>query len=189
MQNFNMPIVRSQLPQEEVFKPLPEGKYIAMIAKAEIKDTKSMTGQYVNFKYTIVDGQHKGRSFFDIVNISNPNQQAVDIGLARLNTILTIGGIETLQNTQQLINITVLATIGFSDEIRNGERQNRVVKLESPTQQSQVQQQAQPVYHQQYTPPPMQQQAMQTWQSTPPQAQAPTIQQSQQMLNDSIPFD
>ena len=185
MQNFNMPIVRSQLPQEQVFKPLPEGKYVAMITKAEIKDTKALTGQYINFKYVIVDGQHKGRSFFDNVNISNPNQEAVDIGLARLNTVLTIGGVDVLQNTQQLINITVLATIGFSDEIRNGERQNKVLRLESPTQQVSQAPQAQPV--QQQAPQSWQQKPVQQWQSQPPVT--PTIQSTQQMLNDEIPFN
>lgn len=217
------PFYTAQLPQENTYEALPEGQYIASVSKIELKYTKAGNGQYLNVQFTIVDGQLKGKTFFDKINISNINQQAVEIGLARLNTLLSVGGLHALEDTEQLNGITVLATIGFAKELYQGQKQNTVARIESPNkQQSPVQQQsyvaqapvAQPVYQQtqpvqnwqqqqsqpqqnwqqpqapvqQYAPVAQQQAPVQQWQSQPQQPVAPTIQSTQEMLSDSIPF-
>ena len=183
MVRLSTPLYTAQLPQEQTYDALPEGKYIAVIKKAELKDNKAKTGQIIECQYQIIDGQFKGKSFFDSLNLSNPNEIAVSISLARLNTILTIGGLHALEDTDDLVraNIIVLATVIIEEY--NGNKKNKVSRLESPNKQPQQQQ---PVQQQSYAA--QQPVYQQPQQSQPQQPVAPTIQSTQEMLNDDIPF-
>jgi hypothetical protein len=217
MAQFGQVFYTAQLPKEASREALPAGEYIAVLDKAEIKTTKSGDGQYIDCQYKVVDGQHKGNGFFDKINISNPNPVSVEIGLARLNTILTIGGLSQCGSTEELehARIHILAVLGVEEY--NGNKKNRLIAIKNPnaqvkspqptmqpiTQQSYVAQQpiqAQPVYQQpiqaqpqapvqqqQYAP--VAQQPIQQWQSQPQQPVAPSIQSTSQMLNDEIPFN
>lgn len=225
MVRLSTPLYTAQLPQENSYEALPEGKYIAVIKKAELKGNKAKTGQGIQCQYQIIDGQFKGKTFNDWINITNPDQQTVEIGLKRLNTLLSLGGVQVFEDTDQLCNpnVTYLVTLGFKKELYQGQTQNAVVRIESPNQQRSpqptmqpIQQQsyvaqapvAQPVYQQpkqsqpvqnwqqpqtpvqQYAPVTQPQQPVQQWQATAPQQPvAPTIQSTQEMLNDFIPFN
>ena len=70
MVRLSQPLYTNSLPVEgNGIELLPEGKYIALISKVELKDTKAGNGQYLNVQFTIVDGQLKGKIFFDKINI------------------------------------------------------------------------------------------------------------------------
>lgn len=210
MVRLSTPLYTAQLPQENSYEALPEGKYIAVIKKAELKDNKAKTGQGIQCQYQIIDGQFKGKTFKDWVNITNPDQQTVEIGLKRLNTLLSLGGLQVFEDTDQLCNpnVTYLVTLGFKKELYQGQTQNAVVRIESPNQQCSPQPtmqpimqqsyvaqqpQAQPAYQQpqqQYAPVAQPQQPTMQWQATAPQQPvAPTIQSTQEMLDDHIPFN
>jgi len=218
MAQFGQTFYTAQLPKEASMEALPAGEYLSILDKAEIKPTKAGDGQYLNCQFKVVEGQHKGSVFFDIINIANPNQQAVEIGLARLNTILTIGGLSQCGSTEELehARIHVLAVLGVEEY--NGRKKNRLNFIKDPkaqsqkspqptmqpiTQQSYVaqqpmqpQQQVQPVQSwqqpqaqvQQQQYAPVAQQPVQQWQSQPQQPVAPTIQITQAHLDDHIPF-
>lgn len=220
MAQFGQTFYTAQLPKENTREALPAGEYIAVFDKAEIKTTKAGDGQYLNCQFKVVDGQHKGGVFFDIINIANPNAQAVEIGLARLNTLLTIGGLSACGSTEDLehARIHILAVLGVEEY--NGNKKNKLIAIKNPNAQQQrspqptmqpIQQQSyvaqqpvqqQPVYQQpqqQYAPVAQQQPQApvaqpqpqtQTWQATAPQQPvAPTIQSTQEMLDDHIPFN
>jgi hypothetical protein len=197
MAQFGQVFYTAQLPKENTREALPAGEYIAVLDKAEIKTTKTGEGQYINCQFKVVDGQHKGGVFFDIINISNPNAQALEIGLARLNTILSIGGLNQCGSTEELehARIHILAVLGIEEY--NGNKKNKLIAIKNPNaqvktpqptmQQSYVAQQPiqpqQPVYQQ-----PQKTQPVQNWQQ--PQASvAPSIQSTQAMLDDEIPFN
>lgn len=213
MAQFGQTFYTAQLPKENTREALPAGEYIAVLRKAELK-TNDKGNQYINCQFKVVDGQHKGGVFFDIINIANSSEQAVEIGLARLNTLLTIGGLSGCGSTEELehAGIHILAVLGVKEY--NGNKKNELIVMKNPneqqrlpqqtmqpiTQQSYVAQQpiAQPVYQQQpqaqpvqnWQQPqsPVQQPQVQQWQSQPQQPVAPTIQSTQEMLSDSIPF-
>ena len=203
MAQFGQTFYTAQLPKENTREALPAGEYISVLHKAEIK-TNDKGNQYINCQFKVVDGQHKGGVFFDIINIANSNAQAVEIGLARLNTLLTIGGLSACGSTEDLehARIHILAVLGLEEY--NGNKKNKLIAMKNPnaqqqrspqptmqpiTQQSYVAQQpqAQPVYQQQQQTQP--QQPTMQWQSQPQQPVAPTIQSTQEMLNDFIPFN
>jgi len=207
MVQFGQVFYTAQLPKENTREVLPAGEYIALLDKAGIKDTKAGDGQYLNCQFKVVDGQHKGGVFFDIINIANPNAQAVEIGLARLNTILTIGGLSACGSTEDLehARIHILAVLGVEEY--NGNKKNKLIAIKNPNAQSQkspqptmqpIQSQSyvaqQPIQAQSAYQQPQQQyapvaQPQQQWQAQPQQPVAPSIQSTQQMLNDEIPWN
>jgi hypothetical protein len=67
---------------------LKEGRNEGVIAAVEKKDTSSGTGQYVE-----VSVAFGGTTIKDRCNISNPNPNAVTLGLARLGDIYRAAGV------------------------------------------------------------------------------------------------
>jgi hypothetical protein len=94
------------LPQADSFKPIPEGKYTAKIKTADVKDTKSGTGQYLNIMWEIAKGDSTGRVVFDMINFRNANPKAQEIGLRQLSGLLAATGIKRLEDTDQLIGLS-----------------------------------------------------------------------------------
>lgn len=103
-----------QAESETRFTLIPAGAYNAAIVGAEPKETKAKTGAYIALEFEVLDGDHKGARFGDIVNIANPNEDAVRIGLARLKRILELGGHKnpnSLKDTDELIGLAVQAVV------------------------------------------------------------------------------
>lgn len=78
---------------------LPAGWMDGYIESAEIRDTKSGTGQYIYIAWRTSDGQHL---VHDHINIKSTNSVAVDIGLRTLSTIARALGLESIDDTDQL---------------------------------------------------------------------------------------
>ena len=89
--------------QQNDFAPLPEGWYNAVINKAEIRDTKDKTGQYVAVRYDITGPTHQGRVAFGNINIKNKSTQAEEIGRQALGSIMRAIGLSRVDDTDQLI--------------------------------------------------------------------------------------
>jgi hypothetical protein len=106
--------VASQMPvSESNFDPLPAGWYQAKIAGAEVKATKAGTGQYIAVRYDIVGPTHQGRVVFGNINIRNPNPQAETIGRQQLGELMRAIGLESLQDSDQLVggNCSIKLTV------------------------------------------------------------------------------
>jgi Protein of unknown function (DUF669) len=86
---------------------LPPGEYEAAITESEIKTTKSGTGEYLELRWTILDGDHKGRHVWQRINIQNPNDKAVAIGQRQLWEICNALGVSHLTDSSQLHDIPV----------------------------------------------------------------------------------
>lgn len=70
------------------FEVLPAGKYRAVIADVQDKETKAGTGAYLNVELQIHGGSYDGRKVWEIINYRNPNDKAVEIGF---RTLMSIG--------------------------------------------------------------------------------------------------
>lgn len=64
------------------------GEYTVTCAGAEIKETKSGTGEYIKCVFETENGQ----KFFHNFNTKNSNAQAVAIGLGQLKTFMRVAG-------------------------------------------------------------------------------------------------
>jgi len=97
--------------KESVFEALPPGEYILQAIESVIKETKSGTGEYINVKFEVVDGDQKGRTLFHMFNIKNENQKAVEIGLGQLKTFMRCAGKNTF-NLTSVNDLLGLAAVG-----------------------------------------------------------------------------
>ena len=91
------------------FEPVPNGTYTATIVGAEIKDTKSGTGQYISAQFAITTGKFENRRIWENFNIKNDNEMAVNIGLAKLKQLFIAAGRTEfkINGPEDLANITV----------------------------------------------------------------------------------
>jgi hypothetical protein len=105
----------TSVPPAEDFPVLPPGDYPVLIESAEVKATKSKDGAYVKVKMSVVDGQFKGRELFDNINIHNPNQQCVEIGLRSLAALGQSVGLRHVADTDQLANKVCVAHVKVKD--------------------------------------------------------------------------
>ena len=90
------------------FEPIPAGVYVAEIVKSELKTTKDGTGKYISLQLKVVDGDHAGRLVFEMLNIVNKNQTAVDIANRNLKSIVVACGLGDdyqLEDTEDLHGI------------------------------------------------------------------------------------
>ena len=93
------------------FEPLPAGKYVAAIVESETKTTKAGTGQYLELKFQILEGEYKGRHVWARLNLWNPNQLAVDIARGELSAIYHAVGLIQVQDSSELHDLPMLITV------------------------------------------------------------------------------
>lgn len=103
---------------------LPAGLYDANIASAELKDTRS-GGKYINVRYDITGPTHIGRVVFGMINISNPNPKAEEIGRQQLAQLIQAIGLDKISDTDQLIGGNLKINLKVESTEQYGE-QNRV---------------------------------------------------------------
>lgn len=120
MANLGMTINAADLPQGNTgdFSPIPAGWYSATVVGAEIKQTKAGTGSYISVRYDVTGPTHQGRVIFGILNISNPNPKAEEIGRQQLGDLMRSIGLDTVTDSDQLIggNCDIKLTITKSEE-------------------------------------------------------------------------
>ena len=85
------------------FEPIPAGWYNVTIQKADLRDTKDGTGQYINIQFSVTGPSYEGRVVFGMINIRNKSQKAEEIGRQQLGDLMRSLGIGRLTDTDQLI--------------------------------------------------------------------------------------
>lgn len=108
------------------FEPIPDGEYVAIITESEMKPTSKGTGQYLQVKMEIVDGQHKGRTLFDRFNLQNPSEQAVNIAMRQFSALCHAVNVLRVQDSCQLHNIPFIAKVKCKKRTDNGEWTNEI---------------------------------------------------------------
>lgn len=74
-------------PSNADFEPMPAGTYVAEITKEELGPTSKGDGLVLKIVHTILEGQHKGRTIFSNMNVTNPNEKAQQIGRGMLSSL------------------------------------------------------------------------------------------------------
>lgn len=92
---------------DDGFDPIPEGTYTAQITKVTVEKTKAGTGNYLKVELQITGPAYQGRKVFDNINVKNPSQEAVNIGLKTLKKIALAIGEETILDTDQMLGASV----------------------------------------------------------------------------------
>jgi hypothetical protein len=55
---------------ESSFEAIPEGLYPAVCEKVEVRESKSSDHNYLNWEWTITEGEHEGRKMWQITSLS-----------------------------------------------------------------------------------------------------------------------
>ena len=87
------------------FELLPAGWYNAMIDESTINPTKDGVGEYLQLRFSVIDGQYQGRKVFARLNIRNANQTAQEIAYKQLSAIAHSVGVLQVQDSSQLHGI------------------------------------------------------------------------------------
>ncbi len=108
------------------FEAIPEGKYLAMIVESGMKDTKDKKGHFLEFKFEVVEGEHKGRNLWARLNLDNANPTAVQIAQAELSAICRAVGIMRPKDSVELHNLPILLTVKVKKREDNGNLTNEI---------------------------------------------------------------
>lgn len=111
--------------KEQSFGIIPQGTYPVIVDDAEVKETKDGTGEYINLKLKVIEGEGTGKFIFTMFNIKNKNQKAVDIGLGQLKSFLSCIGVDNtkLSDVTTLVGYKAMAVIKHKkDDYTGGEK-------------------------------------------------------------------
>jgi hypothetical protein len=126
MANLGETFEVSALPQGNTgsFDPLPPGWYSATMAGAELKATKTGTGQYIAIRYDIIGPTHQGRVVFGNLNIRNQSPKAEEIGRQQLGDICRAIGLARVGDTDQLIGHSLMIKLDVEKSEQYGDKNN-----------------------------------------------------------------
>lgn len=117
-------------------EPLQDGTYMVQVESAEVKETKSKDGKYINLWFKVIDGEDKGRKVSAMFNIENKSTQAEEIGQQQLKSLLISAGRTTpesqkLNSVNDLVGLKVAIATGLKKN-NQGKEWPQVKKIMSP---------------------------------------------------------
>ena len=92
---------------------LPPGDYLVQCEHAEIKPTRSGTGELLKLTLKVVDGQAVGRKLWTQFNVVNQNPEAESIGRGELKVFMLAAGAnaDKLDDVADLQGLEAVATV------------------------------------------------------------------------------
>lgn len=126
MNNIPLNFDASQVKPREAFESLPPGEYTAEITDSEVKDTKDNTGKYLQFEFTVLEGEFAGRKMWDRLNLSNPNKTAEEIARETLSAICHAVGHLRVGDASELHNRPLVIIVKPEKNRETGERDTRI---------------------------------------------------------------
>ncbi len=108
------------------FEPIPAGKYVAVITDSAMKPTKSGTGEYLECKFQIIEGEHRGRLLWSRLNLRNPSNQAQEIARQELSAICRAVEVMKPRDSVDLHNLPLVISVKLKKRDDNGELTNEI---------------------------------------------------------------
>lgn len=116
---------------------VPAGWYIVSADESMIRPTKDGANAYTQFRFSILDGQYKGRKLFARFNLQHANPQTSEIAQRGLSALCHAVNVLQLQDTAQIhdiplkVRVTVKKDEGYepSNEIRSYKNINEEVDM------------------------------------------------------------
>lgn len=88
MQNSNDVFLDLTGVEENSFEMVPPGEHPVIMLEAEVKKTRSGSGEYIAATFQVVHGPAENRKLFHNFNIKNDNPKAAEIGLGQLKSFM-----------------------------------------------------------------------------------------------------
>ena len=94
------------------FTPIPAGDYLAAVKKSVWTKTKAGDGHYIDLTWVILDGEYKGRLInFDLLNLDNPNPDAVAMANKQSNSISDACGLVGVEDSEEWHGIPIMINV------------------------------------------------------------------------------
>lgn len=93
------------------FDPIPAAWYLVEVTKSEMKETAAGTGKYLTCQMKILEGEYKGRYLFNLMNLVNPNQVAVEIAQKELASMCEACGLDEIEDSTELHGIPIAVRV------------------------------------------------------------------------------
>lgn len=93
---------------------------------ADVKQTKSGEGTYVEIQFRAMEGPNEGRAHWERYNISNPNPEAERIAKASFASLCLALGVPKVTDTDQLIGRQCVIETRISKRKDTGEDQTKI---------------------------------------------------------------
>lgn len=101
------------------FDALPVGEYDAIIVASEMKPTNAGNGEYLNLTLQVLSGQYQNRKLWDLLNLKNPSQDAVDIAKGTLSAICRAVNVMEPNDSSELHNKPLRVRVKIDKDGRN----------------------------------------------------------------------
>ena len=111
---------------ESNFEPLPKGDYKVAITDSELRDNKAKTGNYIWLQMEVIDGPKQGRILWDQLTYQHDNPKAMEIGKSQFASVCLAVDVPRPNDTAELHNRPLIATVGIRKRKDNGELTNEV---------------------------------------------------------------
>lgn len=95
---------------------LPDGKYTGVFLASELKNNSAGTGQYLEMKLVITQGQYKDTEFTERLNIKNPNAVAVKIAYETMAKIAKAVGLAQIPSDSSALHNKPLTVVLKTEE-------------------------------------------------------------------------
>lgn len=104
-------------------RTIAPGNYKVIADSAEIKQTKSGTGEYISVKFKIIGGKCAGMNLWHSFNIKNQSVKAVEIGLQQLKQFVQCSGApEKLTSPVDLVGYKATAVVKIQSDANYGDK-------------------------------------------------------------------
>jgi hypothetical protein len=120
--NFNA----NEVDPASIFDPLPGGRYMCIVVESAMKPTKAGPGKYLELKFQVVDGEHKGRYLWCRLCLDHANAQAVQIARGQLSSLCRACGIMQPHDSVELHNIPIQVRVRLRKNKETQELENEV---------------------------------------------------------------
>lgn len=127
MGNLNLNLDETK-PVTMDYSLLPAGWYEAWAKEAVMKRTKAGTGTYLNVQWEILEGEFANAKVFEMFNATNPNPDAVEIGMGKLSKRCKDMGMSGLvDDSAEILNKRIMLKVGIEAGVGNYEDKNCVL--------------------------------------------------------------
>ena len=111
-------------------EPVPAGRYLTIVVDSQLKPTKNGLGEYLEFKFEIVDGPHKGRNVWERLTIRHTNETTVKIARGNLSALCRAVNRMQPNDSAELHGIPLMIVVGLKKRDDTGDMTNVVKAFE-----------------------------------------------------------
>lgn len=131
MSDLGFTLDKSNAP-DDLNTPIPDGRYTLQVVKADIAETKDGEGKEVRLRIDVIGPSHSGRAVFANCLIAHRNTEEkkiadrLQMGKDQLSKLRIALGIDSLRDTNQLLNQKFEGLIGLSKPKEGYEPRNEI---------------------------------------------------------------